>query len=467
MRRLSVALPTLSPAARDRWRRSWCRRSTPKAGSRSAWPARRRPPARAAAPPGPRSTPAQQLRQLRGRRPLPAYWKRLSTAHFNVFHLALGDTAAPGYDDLPPRPPPSASPRSSRRSTSETGLLQRFPLADTAEACNGGDGAVDIYLRQPRPRRHARPDDDLPGPLQPRAELTSSSTRTTRRCSMARARSPPDGTRELEGDPRARDRRTCCSSRWTAPAPPATTTSGSTRRPPSGRWTTSTRPGTSRTAATGAAPNYQRSGRLLSRSTCTATTWRPIEKPGLAGNPSMNGYADYIFFQYLARKYDAADDQGGLRRQPKPRRASRRSRSALAPKGGMKHGLAGVRDDALERQASTRTSTTSAGWDGYDFGLAPVLERRAGVPPAHPEARQAEDDRRRPGGRRAESFKMLKNALDRPNGATAGDFYEIQPRSIFYEHLKFTDPTRAARSTSSTRSRSCPSRELHQGPGAA
>ena len=35
---------------------------------------------------------------------------------------------------------------------------------------------------------------------------------------------------------------------------------------------------------------------------------------------------------------------------------------------------------------------------------------------------------------------MLKNALDRLNAA-AGDFYEIQPRSIFYEHLKFSDPT--------------------------
>ena len=29
---------------------------------------------------------------------------------------------------------------------SETCLLERFPLADTAEACNGGDGAVDIYV---------------------------------------------------------------------------------------------------------------------------------------------------------------------------------------------------------------------------------------------------------------------------------------------------------------------------------
>lgn len=35
---------------------------------------------------------------------------------------------------------------------------------------------------------------------------------------------------------------------------------------------------------------------------------------------------------------------------------------------------------------------------------------------------------------------MLKNALERPGGASA-DFYEIQPRSIFYEHLKFRDPT--------------------------
>jgi hypothetical protein len=68
-----------------------------------------------------------------------------------------------------------------------------------------------------------------------------------------------------------------------------------------------------------------------------------------------------------------------------------------------------------------------------------VLERRAGVPPSASEADKLKTIDADQQGAGARSFKMLKNALDRPNGATAGDFYEIQPRSIFYEHLRFTD----------------------------
>ena len=60
---------------------------------------------------------------------------------------------------------------------------------------------------------------------------------------------------------------------------------------------------------------------------------------------------------------------------------------------------------------------------------------------------------------------MLKNALDEPNSATAGDFYEIQPRSIFFEHLKlFTDPTVISVFFFEP-DRRHPERRLHQGPG--
>ena len=71
--------------------------------------------------------------------------------------------------------------------------------------------------------------------------------------------------------------------------------------------------------------------------------------------------------------------------------------------------------------------------DAYDFGLAaiysPSEEARAIVASAKLKTLEI-DQRSQP---RA-SFKLLANAL-------VGDFYEVQPRSMIYEHLKFSDAT--------------------------
>ena len=47
------------------------------------------------------------------------------------------------------------------------------------------------------------------------------------------------------------------------------------------------------------------------------------------------------------------------------------------------------------------------------------------MPPAHPEADKLKTIDAQQNGAGRETFKMLKNALDRPAGATASDFYEI------------------------------------------
>ena len=98
MRRLSVALPTLSAATAG----------PPRAVPGAADLCRelvRAAPQRHRAGRGGRAQPRRHrtVDAGAGRRrvncealALPAYWKRLSTAHFNVFHLALGD---PLYDD--------------------------------------------------------------------------------------------------------------------------------------------------------------------------------------------------------------------------------------------------------------------------------------------------------------------------------------------------------------------------------
>ena len=98
----------------------------------------------------------------------------------------------------------------------------------------------------------------------------------------------------------------------------------------------------------------------------------------------MNGYADYIFFQYLARKYDAQTIKAVF--DASTTQASVEAvEAALAPKGGMRtvwpEFALTLWNDKLNQNLDD-----FARWDGYDFGLAPVLERRAGVPPRHPEA---------------------------------------------------------------------------------
>ena len=83
-----------------------------------------------------------------------------------------------------------------------------------------------------------------------------------------------------------------------------------------------------------------------------------IEKPGLAGNRGMNGYADYIFFQYLARKYDAQTIKAVF--DASTTRASVEAvEAALAPKGGMRTVWPEFALTLSNSTSSTRTSMTS------------------------------------------------------------------------------------------------------------
>ncbi|MCE9658598.1 MAG: Ig-like domain-containing protein [Burkholderiales bacterium] len=433
MRQLSAALPTLSAPTRDLlqpflvppiYAQSWFAQrlagTTPVAAATGAR-------AQAARSARPQATPVNCEAQA-----LPTFWKRLSTAHFNIFYLALGDAA---YDNYYRAAAETIAGVVEEVYAAETGLLQRFPLADTTESCNGGDGAVDIYLA-------SLGDGDVRG-------LTSTYPGRCNHVPSFIAINANDPALQAVG-PRLDEARrefkailaheiahvlqfamdrtgaACADYEWLDEA--------------TAEWAMDyVDPGWNREdGANKVSPNYQRSGSFYAQY-LYSDHMTSMEKPGLAGSRRKNGYAEYIFFQYLARKYDpqivkavfdASTTQGSVEAVE----------AALAAKGGMKT----VWPEfalTLWNDAFNQNLDDFSRWDGYDFGLAPVFERRAGVPPAHPEAEKLKTIDVEQQGAGRQSFKMLKNALERPNGATAGDFYEIQPRSIFYEHLRFTDPT--------------------------
>ena len=143
-----------------------------------------------------------------------------------------------------------------------------------------------------------------------------------------------------------------------------------------------------------------------------------------------------------------------LRRHRNPRPASRRWRRRSTP------GAACGRSGRSSRRPSgttrlTRFSTTRP-LDGYDFGLAAIYRRRRRRRiPRHEKLKTLEVDQH---GQRRESFKLLKNALG------ARRVLRDPAAQHLYEHLRFTDPTRELRCSSSTRSARSLSR-AHQGPG--
>jgi hypothetical protein len=156
-----------------------------------------------------------------------------------------------------------------------------------------------------------------------------------------------------------------------------------------------------------------------------------LEKPGRGRNADKNGYADYIFFQFLARKYgDSVIKQiydataGGMR-------SVEAIEAGLGSSGGLKQ--------VWPEFARTLWIDTTGGplsyWkneDQYDFGLQFMFTTtesfKSKVPP---HLRTIEVDQKGEGKGR---FVLLKGAL-------SGGSYKIPARSSFYEHLKFTDET--------------------------
>ena len=366
---------------------------------------------------------------------LTRFWRTLATAHFNIHYIALGSDEF--YDAYHRKGAETIAAVVEEVYSAETDLLGRFPLADTSEACNGGDGALDIYLTHlgssdTRGATTTYPDrcNKVPSFIainagDPAIAAASSGFGDARRETKAIVAHEFAHVLQFAMD-RPGNAFGCdeyewldeATAEWAMDFVDATWNREDGANPTNG--------------------NYRRSGSFYSQY-LYSDHMNSIEKPGLAGDPKKNGYADYIFFQYLARKYDPQTIKQVFDATT-ARTSVEAVEAALASKGGMKT----VWPEfalTLWNDAANQNLDDLSRWDGYDFGLAPVFERRAGVPPAHLEAGKLKSIDVEQRGQGRESFKMLQNALDRPGGVTASDFYEIQPRSIFYEHLRFSDPT--------------------------
>ncbi len=368
---------------------------------------------------------------------LPNWYGRSSTAHFNVFYLKSLD--------------PADNARSAEMATliasvaeeayaAQTALLNRFPLADTNENCNGGDGAVDIYYTaaalgglgawtvgyEPLPGQNAcanRPSYIV---------LNSESIEF-----LAIRRSLTDG-RPLAKSIVAHEfmhvlqfamaRQTSCkdadwfdeaTAQWVMDFVVPTIGAGQP-----GEFGAEQGLGTN-------APGLRKSGDVLIEY-LYAGHQVSIEKP--AAQPKLNGYSDYLFFQYLARTqgpakikqiYDAM--AGGQN--------SVESVSAVIDMKAVWPEFAKTLWIGFDEQVLDFWATQ----DEYRFGLNKVYANLSStrLPTELQNKRDLlkslEVDQK---GQPRALFTLFKNALE----FNSGD-YQFDPRSIFYEHLKFTDAT--------------------------
>ncbi len=357
---------------------------------------------------------------------LPAFWKRLSSAHFNVYHLALGD---PAYDAFHLSIAQAVIAVAEEVYAAETALFNRFPLADATESCNGGDGALDIYLTglaggggaitQTYPGRCNKvPSFILLDYNHPAALGVGHGVAGAR--AELKAVVAHEFAHVLQF---AMDRPAACDDyRWLDEA--------------TAQWVMDyVDPALNREQGQGlVASNRRRAGAVFGQY-LLSDHMASMELPGGQGNPRLNGYAEYIFFQYLARKYDPQTIKQVF--DSTTAMASVEAvQSALTAKGGFK----AVWPDfvlTLWNDSQNHVLDDFSRWDAYDYGLGAIFQRQVAEQPAYKAAadrlRTIEVDQQ---GQPRASFTLLKNALEFP-----GNFYEIAPRSVYVEHLKFSDAT--------------------------
>ena len=375
----------------------------------------------------------------------PSLYAKVSTAHFSVYYTVFGGTSFVAENARSAAAAAGVASLVEAVYDAEVKLIDPLDrLDDSKEACNGGDKKYDIYYGPYGLGGIAAWTTTYalaPEQIGTKSECALRPSYMMLNSLSASSSSPRSNSRRIRGrwsrasSPTSSCTR--CSSRWPARRA-ARTSSGSTRRRRSGRWTTSCprsphglpgefgmEPGLGSVAS-----NYAKSGSVLA-AYLYAGHLTSIEKPGPVIDPKLNGYSDYLFFQYLAR----TKGPDTIKQIFDALAGGRNSVEAIAAAVDMKSVWPGVRrtlwigweDKVLDYWANE---------DEYRFGLAQVY---AQVPTGSEDPPgvegQAEDDPGRPEGQKSAKFELLANALD-----SSGN-YEIEPRSIHYEHLKFSDPT--------------------------
>ena len=368
---------------------------------------------------------------------LPNWYGRTSTAHFNIFYLKSLDPVADAE---------SAAMASLIASVAEeayaaqTTLLNRFPLADTTENCNGGDGAVDIYYGSFGLFGLGAWTFGYPPP----AGQNACANRPAYIALNSQSKEFYGIRRSLvDGRPLAKSivahefmhvlqfamaRQTSCkdaewfdeaTAQWVMDFVVPTIGAGQP-----GEFGFEPGLGTN-------APGLRKSGGILIEY-LYAGHKVSIEKPG--AQPKLNGYSDYLFFQYLARSqgpakikqiYDAmAGGQNSVESV-----STVIDMKAVWPEFAKTLWI-GFDEKVLDFWATE---------DEYRFGLNKVY---ANLPSTQlPQELQNQRDKLKSlevdqKGQPRALFTLLKSAEE----FTSGN-YQIEPRSILYEHLKFTDAT--------------------------
>ena len=356
----------------------------------------------------------------------PTGWLRLATAHFNIH-----------YPDVQPGNGAEANIAQAIAAVVEdayaslTGVLGRYPISDLGRACNGGDGALDIYLNYFMAGAQFAATTTYPGACEATPSyIAINSSQPLFRVDAAQRPGDAGVLRAVKAVLAheiahvlqfTMDRQAACddyvwadegTAQWAMEHVDSTfdLEDGFTHLT---------------TAAT-------RSGsfllRYLSRDHLSS-----IEKPGADEQIADHGYAEYLFFQYLARQFSPA-----VIRQVHDAQVGQASveavASALASHGGFK----AVWPDFARTLWIGRAEQVLDYWsvqDRYDYGLARIYAPSAGDAFAAglPRLKTVKVDQL---GQARATFKLLDNALN-----TASGSYEIDQRSVHYEHLKFSDAT--------------------------
>ena len=356
----------------------------------------------------------------------PTGWLRRTTAHFNIY-----------YPDVQPATQAEANISEAIASVVEevyqslTSLLGRFPISDLGLACNGGDGAVDIYLNYFMPGKQFAVTSTYPGNCENSASFISvNSSHPLFRVDAAQRPADANVLRAVKlvmAHEMAHvlqftmDRKAACddyvwvdeaTAVWSADHvdPSFDHEDGFNHQSPAGT----------------------RTGSFLLRY-LARDHLASIEKPGSDESISDHGYSEYLFFQFIARKYgsnvirlvhDAQIGQASVEALE----------TAISPQGGMKTVWPEFAR-TLWIGASERVLDYWSTTDRYDYGLSHIYQKTGGDAFALAQTKLETLKVDQKGQPRA-TFELLRNALTFGSGN-----YEIEQRSMLYEHFRFTDPT--------------------------
>jgi hypothetical protein len=366
---------------------------------------------------------------------LPAFFPKVSTLHFNIFYMKSLD---PTQDALSEQVVAMIAAFVEEIYATETGLLGRFPIADTGEACNGGDAKVDLYYggfalfgTGAWTTAYSLPSGTVGGNAcanRPSIVMLNKTSKEFMAIERSLAQGRPMAKSIVAHEllhviQLAMNRQASCddtlwfdeaTAQWVMDHVVPTIPQGDP-----GEF--GMEPGAGRVA-----PGFAKSGPVLA-DYLFAGHMVPIEKPG--ASVKRNGYADYLFFQFLAR----TQRPDKIKQLFDAMAGGKDSVEAIAAAVDMKTtwpDFAKTLWIGADEQVLDYWSTE----DEYRYGLAEVYAQAPTTGIAQDRKDKLKTLQVDQKGQGRATFELLKNARE-------FEGYLIHPRSMFYEHLNFSDAT--------------------------